>query len=332
MPRPLPPYPTGWYAVGLSDELAPGQLTNLTFMGQDLVLFRTAAGVATLIDAYCPHLGAHFGHGGTVEGERIRCPFHGFEFDGTGACQHVPYGTKPPKGKAKIHTLREQHGLLLAFFSPDGSAPTWEVPDLDTTGWSPLSRMHWDFRGHPQETTENSVDMGHFPIIHGYTNVAPLRDIVIEGPYLSTRYKMTRERAILGRAVESEFDVHVHGLGYSFVDITVPQFNWRSRLFVLATPTVGDQIRLRVAVSALPSAFFPAKIHPLLALVPRALVFQAALRGTFEGICNDVSQDFKIWQNKRYLSPPMLAEGDGPVGKYRRWARQFYTEAEAQAI
>lgn len=332
MSQGLPPYPTGWYAVGFSDELAVGGLASFAFLGREVVLFRTQAGVATLMDAYCPHLGAHLGHGGCVQGERIRCPFHGFEFDTAGACQFVPYGTKPPKAKAQVYPLKEQHGLLMAYFSPDGTPPAWEVPTLDTGGWSPLARHHWDFRGHPQETTENSVDMGHFPIIHGYSNVAELRDIVVEGPYLSTRYKMTRERAILGRAVETEFDVHVYGLGYSFVDILVPQFHWQGRLFVLATPTAGDQIRLRVAFSAHPGSFFPERIHPLLRWVPRSMVFKAAFKGTFAGICNDVSQDFEIWQNKRYLSPPMLAEGDGPVGKYRRWARQFYTEAEAQTV
>ena len=44
---------------------------------------------------------------------------------------------------------------------------------------------------------------------------------------------------------------------------------------------------------------------------------------------NDVHQDFDIWTNKRYVHPPALAEGDGPVGKYRRWARQFYPEMAA---
>ena len=302
-------------------------------MGQDVVLFRTQAGVATLMGAYCPHLGAHMGHGGTVAGEHLRCPFHAFEFGTDGACRFVPYAGRPPtKARAQVYPLREQNGLLLAFYDPEGNAPTWEIPVLETEGWSPLARHSWDFRGHPQETTENSVDMGHFPIIHGYTNVAALRDIRMDGPYLSTSYKMTREKAILGRPVDSELEIHVHGLGYSQVDIVVPQFNWRARLFVLATPTVGDQIRLRVAFAAQPATFQPENIHPLLAFVPRALVFKAAFKGSFDGVRKDVSQDFQIWQNKRYVSPPMLAEGDGPVGKYRRWARQFYTEAEAQAI
>jgi hypothetical protein len=41
---------------------------------------------------------------------------------------------------------------------------------------------------------------------------------------------------------------------------------------------------------------------------------------------NDVRQDYEIWANKRYVERPPLAEGDGPVPKYRRWAAQFYRD------
>jgi hypothetical protein len=39
----------------------------------------------------------------------------------------------------------------------------------------------------------------------------------------------------------------------------------------------------------------------------------------------DLLQDFPVWENKAYLERPRLAEGDGPIMRYRRWARQFYT-------
>jgi len=38
----------------------------------------------------------------------------------------------------------------------------------------------------------------------------------------------------------------------------------------------------------------------------------------------EVESDVAIWEHKRYLDQPALAEGDGPIGKYRRWASQFY--------
>ncbi|HXU81530.1 MAG TPA: hypothetical protein VN914_09035 [Polyangia bacterium] len=47
----------------------------------------------------------------------------------------------------------------------------------------------------------------------------------------------------------------------------------------------------------------------------------------FREFRRDVEQDLIIWNNKRHITPPALALGDGPVGAYRKWARQFYEEA-----
>ena len=69
--------PVGWYAVALGEQLTVGGVLPLSYFGQDLVAFRGDDGVARVLDAYCPHLGAHLGHGGVVEGASIRCPFHG---------------------------------------------------------------------------------------------------------------------------------------------------------------------------------------------------------------------------------------------------------------
>lgn len=112
--RSLPGFPAGWFAVGFSHELSRGQMLSRQCMGQQLVLFRTQSGLACAVDAYCPHLGAHFSYGGTVLGEVIRCPFHGFCFDQRGACVATGYGTKPPPA-ARLRTwpLRETSGMLL---------------------------------------------------------------------------------------------------------------------------------------------------------------------------------------------------------------------------
>src|SRR5690349_11235672 len=84
------PIPTGWFQIAYSDELPPGAVVPLRYFGKDLVLFRTETGKLTLLDAHCPHLGAHLGHGGKVRGEVIECPFHAWQFGATGECVAVP--------------------------------------------------------------------------------------------------------------------------------------------------------------------------------------------------------------------------------------------------
>lgn len=328
----LPPFPNGWYTLGLSRNLPVGAVQPLQFMGEEVVLFRTQAGVACLAEAYCPHLGAHLGYGGTIVAETIRCPFHGFCYDTSGRCVSTPYGSQvPPKAIARTYPLKECHGLILAYHHAERTMPTWEPPSLDVSDWSSLLTQEWTLRGHPQETTENSVDIGHFSEIHGYTAVEMLKELVTDGPYLNVRYAMSRAAAFFGRPVRSEFEIHAYGLGYSLVEVSVPVYDLHSRLFVLATPVDGQQIRLRVAVQ-IHEDTKPAKIHPLLALLPHAWVNRLLVQQIFNGLVHDVQQDFMIWQHKRYIQPPILAAGDGPVGKFRLWARQFYTEAERKRV
>src|SRR5688572_14341605 len=73
---PFSPNPVGWFVVAYSDELPVRGVLPLSYFGTELVLFRDETGAAHVLDAHCPHLGAHLGHGGVVAGGSIRCPFH----------------------------------------------------------------------------------------------------------------------------------------------------------------------------------------------------------------------------------------------------------------
>jgi nitrite reductase/ring-hydroxylating ferredoxin subunit len=327
--RGLPGFPTGWFAVGFSHELPPGGLLSRRIMGRELVVFRTKSGQAIAMDAYCPHMGAHFAHGGTIEGEVIRCPFHGFCFNQQGECVATGYGTKPPP-TARVQTwpLCEVNGMLLVYHDSDGKEPTWEVPAFVTEGWtSPRCRI-WQLRTHPQESTENSVDIGHFSYIHGYQSVEVLSELVADGPHLNTRYAIKRPAGLFGQTgqgIRAQFEINVYGLGYSLVETNIPSYGLRTRHVVCATPLEYALMEMRVAVSIL-KITKPQQIHPLLWLMPHALINKLILHFTFKSFVHDLQQDFVIWEHKRYIQPPALAAGDGPVGKYRSWVRQFYPQ------
>src|SRR5262245_9975123 len=175
--------PSGWFVVASSDEVQRGKKLTRPFMSEDLVIYRTESGEARAVSPYCPHLGAHLGHAGDVKGETIRCAFHGFCFDGAGACVSTGYGTRPPPAaRLPVRHVREQHGVIMVWHDPAGKPPTWEVPLLDTEGWSSFVLDRLSLRGHPQETSENSVDIGHFSIVHGYHDVREIEAARVEGP------------------------------------------------------------------------------------------------------------------------------------------------------
>ena len=68
-------FANSWFRVATSQELSPKQVIPLHYFGKDLVLFRTEKGTPCILDAHCPHLGAHLGYGGTVKDNTIRCPY-----------------------------------------------------------------------------------------------------------------------------------------------------------------------------------------------------------------------------------------------------------------
>ena len=328
---PIPPYPTGWYVVAFSSEVTPGQVHRATYFGRELVIYRTRNGRAAVVDAYCPHMGAHLGYGGKVEGEHLRCPFHGFCFDVEGTCVSTPYKRQLPRAELGTWRVLEQNGVIMTWFDTAGRPPQWDIPRLEPDGYARLRTKTWSrLRSHPQETTENSVDLGHLSVVHGYEDVAVLKDLQLEGPYLNTRYGMSRRNPFLpGPAIRAEFEVHVWGLGYSFVEVDIPKQKMESRHFVFPTPVDEQHIDLRAAVAIKPHDI--RAISPLLAVLPQRVALEVVGTMALRAYCGDIEQDFDIWEHKRYLQPAALADGDGPVGPYRKWCRQFYPTANLNA-
>ena len=58
---PFPPYANGWFRIAYADEIPTGELATFPVLGRELVAFRDAEGTARVLDAFCPHLGAHLG-------------------------------------------------------------------------------------------------------------------------------------------------------------------------------------------------------------------------------------------------------------------------------
>jgi nitrite reductase/ring-hydroxylating ferredoxin subunit len=127
---PFPRYPNGWFQVAYSDELTNGGVLPIEYFGKHAVLFRTEDGTPALLDAFCPHLGAHLGHGGKVKGGCIECPFHAWRYDTAGTCVEVPYAPKAPtRAKVKPWTMVERNGLIPRVASCGRCASVVGCPD-----------------------------------------------------------------------------------------------------------------------------------------------------------------------------------------------------------
>jgi nitrite reductase/ring-hydroxylating ferredoxin subunit len=316
--RPGVPYesiPNGWFAVARSGEIRRGKLIERKYFGRDWVLWRSSSGRIAMQDTYCPHLGANLADG-CVKGEHLRCPFHGFEFSASGECMKTAYGKRPP-ARARLEglPLLERDGLVFAWFHAQDEAPTWEPPCFEAAGFTGFRFLERSFRGHPQEVSENSSDLGHFGPVHSYAKAERIGESSIEGHLLKARYRVMRSLDFIGipnASAELDFAAEVHGLGYSTVHAKVEQVGIDVRLLVLPTPIDESHIDLRLGVRM--------KRLPIPGLTP--LVHRFLLHA----YVGDVDLDIPIWKRKVYVKRPALAEGDGPIGAYRRYASQFYSQ------
>ena len=184
---PLPsPFPEGWYFVASRQAVQKARLLQKTWMGENIVVWCDENGGVCVAEAYCPHLGSDLGPaaGGRVCGGRLVCPFHGFEYDASGQCVATPYADPPRNAKLRVFETREILGLIFAWWGILGREPQWRLPadPPDQAGWSNFAISAIRFPGHPQETTENSVDLAHLRYVHGYDSVSRVERVSATGP------------------------------------------------------------------------------------------------------------------------------------------------------
>lgn len=316
--QPRLPYPDGWFAVAFADELPPGRMLRRRFMGEDLVVYRTRSGVLRVVEPYCPHLGAHLGYGGWVEGEEIVCPFHHYAFETGGACVRTGYGTRPPIARLVQREVREINGAILVWHHASGAPPAWEVPAQSTEGFPPPFRHMATIVDHPQDVVENAIDTGHIGPVHNYLHARVRRPFEAHGPSFTIAASGDRVFPLLGPA-EIAFDIVVHGLGHIWVEATIPRLRAAARWLAMATPIDPRHVEFRFCVS-LRVGRDPGGSRAQL------LLSWLLTHGLGPAFRSDLRQDFPIWEHKVYVERPRLAKGDGPIPAYRRWAEQFYSQ------
>lgn len=310
------PYPSGWFCVGLARDVPPGRVRTARLMGEDVVLYRTRRGTLRAVGPHCPHLGAHFGAGGTVRGEDLVCPFHGFAFGPDGSCTGAPDGTRLRAGLTH-HRLAERDGILYVWRGTTGEPPTWELPP--PVGVVPLAWWRGEVLSHPQEVMENSVDFRHVSVLHGLETreTAPPE---VTGPLFTVHQRTTTRFPGLG-AVGLEQPVTLAGLGTMRLVAELPELGGRLRVWVLPTPVGPWRTLVRFAVACSVPAGVPGVLGAAADRAASWVALRAAVR--------IIKQDRPVLAHKRYLAQPRLVPGERSIGLFRRWARQFY-EAGAE--
>ncbi|MEO0405769.1 MAG: Rieske 2Fe-2S domain-containing protein [Cyanobacteria bacterium P01_A01_bin.135] len=180
-----------WYPVHYLEDLDKTRLTRFTLLEQDIVIWWDPnAETWRAFADQCPHRLAPLSEGRVNESGLLECPYHGWAFAGSGACEHIPQAPAQAQSEracAQSMPTRVHQGLLFVY---PGKADAARVPvpgidplEADPDGWVLLNT----FRDLPYDALtllENVLDASHIPYTHHKTvgkreNAAPMEMDVV---------------------------------------------------------------------------------------------------------------------------------------------------------
>lgn len=305
---PMTSCPTGWYALLRSEELDRGDVKTLQCFSQDVVLFRDEHGTAHVLDPFCPHLGAHLGHGGRVSGTAIVCPYHHWEFGGDGRCVRAASDGRPPNAGVYSWPVDEVNGLIFAWYDPERALPSYRIPRIPEWAapqWSRYEQIVLEAQGHVIELQENLLDETHFVTIH--RRQEPLMwNFEPRGPFATARARMR----VGPRQLPFFYEVTAEFFGPGMIALRTRGLTNHT---VLSLGTPIDEHRSLYRLLFLTKK---PRHAPLLAgLMNRLLRIYA--RG-------DLRKEARIWERRIYPSRPVYSATDRSIPKFRAWYRQFH--------
>jgi vanillate O-demethylase monooxygenase subunit len=160
-----------WYVAAWSDDLAEGQLLPRTIMHEPIVLYRKADGNVAALEDRCPHRFAPLSMGKVIKGDIVQCPYHGLEFDPSGACVLNPHGNKhiPSRARVRSYPVLEKHKAIWIWMG-DKLADPAKVPDFSVLDNVPeLHATKRDgilIKANYELIIDNLLDLSHTSYLH----------------------------------------------------------------------------------------------------------------------------------------------------------------------
>jgi len=172
-----------WQPVCHATDVATKRTFPIRILGEDFTVYRSETGVPHVIEARCPHRSMPL-HAGWVEGEEIRCYYHGWKFNAEGACTQQP-AERPDfcnKISIKSYPTKEYLGLIFAYLG-EGEPPEFaRYPAFEADN---ALVMHDTYVRACNffNNLENVGDLSHIAFAHGDASVA--WDETKDGPVIT---------------------------------------------------------------------------------------------------------------------------------------------------
>ena len=160
-----------WYVAAWLDEIEPGRIHARTIIDQPLALYRTAAGNFVALEDRCCHRFAPLSMG-RLEGDDLRCMYHGLKFAPDGRCIEIPGQKQIPQSACVRRYPVEVRGSWVWLWMGDpAQADAATIPPslaLDDPAWR-LKASHLDYTAHYLLIDDNLLDLSHLSFAHEKT-------------------------------------------------------------------------------------------------------------------------------------------------------------------
>jgi phenylpropionate dioxygenase-like ring-hydroxylating dioxygenase large terminal subunit len=160
----------GWYAAIWSKDLKAEPVAR-TFLGEQVVLFRGENGQPAALEDRCCHRAAPLSLG-AVEGDHLRCGYHGLTFDTKGRCVSIPgQDMVPSSARVRAYPVAERYNVIWIWMGDPARADDTkivEMPWLSDHGWT-LTPSYLRIEANAQLLVDNLLDYTHVAHLHKNT-------------------------------------------------------------------------------------------------------------------------------------------------------------------
>jgi 3-ketosteroid 9alpha-monooxygenase subunit A len=321
--------PRGWFQIGWSRDFLIRGVHARHYFGEEVVVYRGDDGNLRVLDAYCQHMGAHLGHGGTICGDQITCPFHGWEWNGEGENVRIPYEDRPNRGRRiRSWPVVEREGVVYVWHDPNGAKPSWQMPDMfEALGEDVARRQYHDpdpdgvvrcgiLKLNPYVVLDNVGDIAHFRSVHGTRDVPTVLNHRADGHRFLLRLgfgQSWKPGAAVAQRSGDVLDIVQLGVGVSYSVLGGARLPYI--VIVLATTPVDEhssEMFQTVWLERAPDDDDPGRLE-------RRMHYA----------CHQLPRDIEVWEHQRYIHRPAWSPSEvRPFRAIRKWAEAFYEPAE----
>jgi phenylpropionate dioxygenase-like ring-hydroxylating dioxygenase large terminal subunit len=159
-----------WYVAAWSHELGPEKPIGRIIIGEPVVLYRKQDGTPVMMEDRCPHRFAPLSLG-RIEGDDLRCMYHGLRFSCAGVCQEMPARERPPAITVRTFPVVERWDWLWAWMGDPALADTATIPEafgINDSRWSMRADV-MDYAANWELINDNLCDLSHLDFSHETT-------------------------------------------------------------------------------------------------------------------------------------------------------------------